>query len=181
MDDPYSVLGVARDASQRDIRRSFRRLALKHHPDRNPGDPRAEEVFKRINAAYQVLGDPGRRSAFDATVAAGPAPGPRAASTGPATGPGPTWEVPWGVRSSRVEPVETSDESGVYPPTPEDIESLETRPRFVPWKAMAVVFLALVGYIAMIAAFDSASGKAPEKSDPSLVEWLRRQSNFGQR
>lgn len=63
--DYYSVLGVSRDASQDDIRRAFRKLAAKHHPDRNPDDPGAEERFKELNEAYTVLSDPEKRKLYD--------------------------------------------------------------------------------------------------------------------
>jgi molecular chaperone DnaJ len=61
----YDVLGVARDASDTEIKKAFRQLALKHHPDRNPGDAHAEERFKTINEAYAVLSDPDRRAQYD--------------------------------------------------------------------------------------------------------------------
>lgn len=63
--DYYEVLGVPRNASQEEIKRAFRRLALKYHPDRNPGDKEAEEKFKEINEAYQVLSDPEKRARYD--------------------------------------------------------------------------------------------------------------------
>jgi molecular chaperone DnaJ len=63
--DYYEVLGVARNASEADIKKAFKRLAMKHHPDRNPGDARAEEQFKEAKAAYDVLSDPKKRSAYD--------------------------------------------------------------------------------------------------------------------
>ncbi|MDA8192585.1 MAG: molecular chaperone DnaJ [Thermaerobacter sp.] len=63
--DYYEVLGISRDASADDIKRAFRRLAAKHHPDANPGNPHAEEQFKEINAAYQVLSDPQKRAQYD--------------------------------------------------------------------------------------------------------------------
>jgi len=63
--DYYEVLGVKPDASKEEIVRAFRRLARKHHPDLNPGDPAAEERFKDINEAFQVLNDPDRRSKYD--------------------------------------------------------------------------------------------------------------------
>ena len=55
--DYYETLGVSRDASEEEVRRAFRRLALEYHPDRN-NDESAEEQFKEINEAYQVLNDP---------------------------------------------------------------------------------------------------------------------------
>ncbi len=63
--DYYEVLGVARNASEADIKKAFKRLAMKHHPDRNPGDKRAEEQFKEAKLAYDVLSDPKKRSAYD--------------------------------------------------------------------------------------------------------------------
>ncbi len=63
--DYYEVLGVARNASEADIKKSFKRLAMKHHPDRNPDDKGAEERFKEIKEAYDVLGDARKRAAYD--------------------------------------------------------------------------------------------------------------------
>jgi molecular chaperone DnaJ len=63
--DPYERLGVARDASQEDIKRAYRRLARQHHPDANQHDPEAEERFKEITQAYEVLSDPAKRQRFD--------------------------------------------------------------------------------------------------------------------
>lgn len=63
--DYYAVLEVTRSASQDEIKKSFRKLAMKYHPDRNPGDASAETSFKEINEAYEVLSDPGKRSQYD--------------------------------------------------------------------------------------------------------------------
>jgi len=63
--DYYQILGVARSASAEDIRAAYRKLALKYHPDRNPGDKQAEEKFKEMNEAYQVLSDPQKRARYD--------------------------------------------------------------------------------------------------------------------
>ncbi len=63
--DLYRVLGVARHATEVEIKRAFHKLALQHHPDHNPGDPQAPEKCKEINAAYQVLRDPISRERYD--------------------------------------------------------------------------------------------------------------------
>lgn len=65
MKDPYELLGIDRSATQDDIKGAFRKLAAKHHPDRNPDDPNAGQRFKEINAAYQILSDPKKREMFD--------------------------------------------------------------------------------------------------------------------
>lgn len=65
MKDYYQILGVSRDATLEEIKRAYRRLALKYHPDRNPGDKEAEEKFKEINEAYAVLSDPEKRRQYD--------------------------------------------------------------------------------------------------------------------
>ncbi len=65
MKDYYDILGVSRNASEAEIKKAFRGLALKYHPDRNPGDKEAEERFKEINEAYSVLSDPEKRSNYD--------------------------------------------------------------------------------------------------------------------
>jgi molecular chaperone DnaJ len=69
--DYYEVLGVPRNASEQEIKSAYRRLALKHHPDRNPGDTQAEERFKEAAQAYGVLGDPDQRRRYDAYGHAG--------------------------------------------------------------------------------------------------------------
>jgi DnaJ-class molecular chaperone len=64
-EDPYSVLGVSKDASQEDIQKAYRKLAKKLHPDLNPGNKLAEEGFKSVAAAYDLLSDPEKRARFD--------------------------------------------------------------------------------------------------------------------
>jgi DnaJ-class molecular chaperone len=63
--DPYQELGVSRTASADEIRKAFRKLAKQHHPDTNPGDKAAEETFKRVSAAFDILGDPEKKKKFD--------------------------------------------------------------------------------------------------------------------
>ncbi len=63
--NPYEVLGVARDASEDDIKKAYHKLVMKYHPDRNPGDKSAEEKFKEVNNAFDILKDPQKRAAYD--------------------------------------------------------------------------------------------------------------------
>ena len=63
--DPYKVLGLSRDASQDDIRKAHRKLVMKYHPDSNPENPRAEERFKEVQQAYEVLSDEKKRREYD--------------------------------------------------------------------------------------------------------------------
>jgi molecular chaperone DnaJ len=63
--DYYEVLGVGRTVGDEEVKKAYRRLAVQFHPDRNPGDKQAEEKFKEINEAYQVLSDPEKRSQYD--------------------------------------------------------------------------------------------------------------------
>src|SRR3990172_6666432 len=63
--DFYEVLGVPRDADEKTLKAAFRKLAMQHHPDRNPGDHTAEIKFKEVSAAYECLKDPQKRAAYD--------------------------------------------------------------------------------------------------------------------
>src|SRR5881398_1038849 len=63
--DYYEVLGVDRSADEAVLKSAFRKIALQHHPDRNPGDPQAEETYKEASEAYTVLSDPEKRAKYD--------------------------------------------------------------------------------------------------------------------
>jgi len=74
--DYYEILGVARDASENDVKKAYRRLAMKHHPDRNPGNPESEAHFKEAKEAYEALSDKDKRAAYDRFGHAGVQGGP---------------------------------------------------------------------------------------------------------
>lgn len=80
--DPYEILGVSRTAAPAEIKQAYRRLAKQYHPDRNPGNKAAEQRFKEVHAAYEVVGDPQRRAQYDRFGAGGPAPDVHAWTTG---------------------------------------------------------------------------------------------------
>jgi len=75
MADFYDVLGVSRDAGENEIKKAYRKQALKYHPDRNPDNPEAEQEFKKISEAYDVLSDPQKRQMYDQYGEAGLAQG----------------------------------------------------------------------------------------------------------
>lgn len=85
--DYYEVLGVGRDASTEEIRKAYRRLARKYHPDANPGDAQAAERFKEVKEAYDVLSDAGKRAAYDRFGHAGVDPSAGPGGAGPGGGP----------------------------------------------------------------------------------------------
>ena len=63
--DYYKIMGISKDASQKDIKKAFRKLARKHHPDLNQGDKKSEEKFKELNEAYEVLSNKENRKKYD--------------------------------------------------------------------------------------------------------------------
>lgn len=73
--DYYKILGVSRDADQAEIKKAYRKLVRQYHPDANPGNKEAEEHFKKVNEAYEVLGDPQKRAQFDQFGHVGDIPG----------------------------------------------------------------------------------------------------------
>src|ERR671936_3038110 len=98
--DYYTTLGVAKTATEKEIKQSYRKLARKFHPDVNPGDKSAEAKFKEINEAYEVLGDPAKRKKYDELGAnwrlyeqAGAGAGPGFAGAQPGGG---AWNVHFG-------------------------------------------------------------------------------------
>ena len=88
MEDLYKILGVEKTASQDEIKKAFRKMAMKYHPDKNPGDKVAEENFKKLNAAYSVLGDEDKRRQYDMY-------GSQSFSSGSSSGPGETTGDPY--------------------------------------------------------------------------------------
>jgi DnaJ-class molecular chaperone len=63
--DYYKILGLDKAASDKEVKKAFRKLARQYHPDMNPDDPKAEDRFKEINEAYEVLSDPEKRAKYD--------------------------------------------------------------------------------------------------------------------
>ena len=84
--DYYDVLGLNRDASEEDIKKSYRKLAMKWHPDRNPDNPKAEEHFKEAKEAYEILSDGQKRAAYDQFGHAGVDPSAAAGAGGAGAG-----------------------------------------------------------------------------------------------
>src|SRR5260221_12984658 len=80
--DYYEVLGVNRDASEDDIKKSYRKLAMKFHPDRNPDNPKTEDQFKEAKEAYEILTDANKRAAYDQYGHAGVDPSSAAGAAG---------------------------------------------------------------------------------------------------
>eukprot|EP00800_Vazella_pourtalesii_P015977 TRINITY_DN4462_c2_g1_i1.p1 TRINITY_DN4462_c2_g1~~TRINITY_DN4462_c2_g1_i1.p1 ORF type:complete len:206 (+),score=43.50 TRINITY_DN4462_c2_g1_i1:46-618(+) len=65
LQDPYEVLGVQKSATAEEIKKAYRKLALRQHPDKNPNDPRAPDRFKKTNKAYKILSDPSKKRIYD--------------------------------------------------------------------------------------------------------------------
>lgn len=93
--DYYSVLGVSRNASAEEIKKAYRKLALKYHPDKNPGDKAAEDRFKEVTEAYDILNDPQKKQAYDQFGFAMGGPGAGGGPRGPRGG-GPGFEGGFG-------------------------------------------------------------------------------------
>src|SRR5688572_2386255 len=101
--DYYAVLGVPKNASAAEVKKAYRTLAQQHHPDTKQGDPDAEARFKEISAAYDVLGDPEKRTSYDRVRemgASGFGPGFGRSGPGGTGGGGGAW--PGGVRYEQV-------------------------------------------------------------------------------
>src|SRR6266487_2970537 len=105
---PYEALGVPKTASDEDIKKAYRKLARQYHPDRNPGDKQAEQHFKEVQEAYDVLSDKTKRTQYDRFGTAEPGAGFRGFRGGPGGG-GATfnWGGPGGAQ--QVDPTEAEE------------------------------------------------------------------------
>ena len=72
--DYYEVLGISKEASEEEIKKAYKKMARKYHPDLNPGDKQAEEKFKEVGEAYEILSDPDKKARYDRFGHAGVAP-----------------------------------------------------------------------------------------------------------
>jgi molecular chaperone DnaJ len=132
MKDPYETLGIGRDASDVDVKKAYRRLARKHHPDVNPGDGAAQKRFQDISAAYEILKDPERRKRFDrfgdtGEVPESPNPAGRPSAGSPFGGAGPKgggfrWSGDFGDLFSEIFSGGGSPEQGGFGVSPEEDE-----------------------------------------------------------
>ena len=136
--DYYTVLGVNRDASEEDIKKSYRKLAMKHHPDRNPDDKGAEEKFKEAKEAYEVLSDAKKRAAYDQFGHAGVDPsagfgagrGRAASAAGPrASAASPTRSATSSARSSARSAAGAAATASIAAPTCATTSSSRSRTR----------------------------------------------------
>ena len=110
--DYYATLGVAREAGAEDLKKAYRKLAMQHHPDRNPGNKQAEAKFKELNEAYDILKDDQKRAAYDryghAAFEQGGGPASTAGSTSrPAAG--------WATSSTRCSAISWAGAAVVLP------------------------------------------------------------------
>jgi DnaJ domain len=157
------LLGVDANARALDVRRAFKRLALRHHPDRNPDDPRAHECFVRLCLAYDIL------------TGARPAAHEADASPQPATDG--DWTPPWTKRPEppAPPPTEYADGEPIHYPTPAEIEGLDAPDPF-PRRQRTVALLFFLPFalvVCALAVLEVLSDRAPAQLD-SVRQGIRR-------
>jgi curved DNA-binding protein CbpA len=158
-EDPYEVLGLQHNASAAEIKHAFRRMALKHHPDRNPGDPRAAQRFARICSAFNQIADPESRERLRA-ARAGRAEVP---ASEPASDP--TRYAPGADRDA--------DAWENLGPSPEEIRSLDDSvPRFRPKRALGFILVGLILLVVIVTVVREHRGIPPEPSDGHVQKFL---------
>ena len=115
--DYYEVLGIAKGASEAEIKSAYRKLAKKYHPDLNPGDKTAEEKFKEVGEAYEVLSDPDKKAKYDQFGFAGVDPSYGAGAGGAGFGGG-FGGVDLGISSGTSSAADSVSAAGSAPPKP---------------------------------------------------------------
>jgi hypothetical protein len=161
-----ALLGVSERAHASEVRRAFRRLVLKHHPDRNPNDPSAQQRFVRLCLAYDVLTG-ARAAAPDA---------PPAAGRDRTTPQPPGWPAPpWAPYEPKPRRTKYEDGNPVHYPTPEEIASLNEPDAFAKnqKRLFTSVVLGMLALIGALAVLEAVSDQMPAKLDAEQ-EALRR-------
>ena len=162
-EDPFEVLGVPRNASAAEIKRAFKRLALEHHPDRNPGDPQAAQCFARICSAFNEIADTESRDRLRWAREDRREP--------------PTRE-PASDQTRHTPDADHDEEWRDLCPTPEEIASLDDPPHVRPKLVLGLILTGLVLLVVLVSiARERNSGKPSTSPDRHVEEFLRSMSS----
>ena len=170
----YEILGVKRTASQKEIKQAFRDRAMRHHPDRNPNDRKAHAKFNRIKEAYEELSDPGRRRAYDRSLAGSGAARPRRTETRSYAPPPDRRRPRASSRGSAGSAIERYDEGRARPPAPPQ-PTPPNRPTVEPYGKMRQREEALTARQARLAEQERLERLAEQERQARLAEQAARQ------